>query len=144
MKFCLVSQLSTLVSPIQSSLKSSLHCSLVAKKAYIRAKIILNSFLSRNSINYIRAFKCYVCPVLEYACIVWNPNLLQDINLIENVQRLFTRNVCNLCNIPILSYDECLALFGLERLDLRRLKFDLTELFKIVNGFITCRIYDCL
>ena len=88
---------------IQSSLKSSLHCSLVAKKANIRAKLIFKSFLSRNSINYIRAFKCYVRPVLEYACIVWNSNLLQDNNLIENVQRRFTRNVYILCNIPILS-----------------------------------------
>ena len=46
--------------------------------------------------------------------------------------------------MPILSYDERLALFGLERLELRRLKFDLTELFKNFNGFTTCRIYDCL
>ena len=86
----------------------------------------------------------YVRPILKYACMVWNPNLLQDINLIENVQRRFTRNVCILCNLPILSYDERLYLFGLERLELRRLKFDLTELFKIFNGFTTCRIYDCL
>ena len=83
-------------------------------------------------------------PVLEYACVVWNRNLLQDINLIENAQKCFTRNVCNLCNIPILSNDERLALFGLERLELRRLKFDQTELFEIANGFTTCRIYDCL
>ena len=129
---------------IHSSLKSSLHCSLVAKKANIRAKLILKSFLSRNSINYIRAFKWYIRPVLVYACVIWNPNLLQDINLLENVQIHFTRNVCNLNNIPILSCDERLALFGLERLELRRLKFDLTELFKIANGFTTCRRYDCL
>ena len=55
---------------IQSSLKSSLYCSLVAKKAYIRAKLILKSFLSRNYIYYIRTFKCYVHRVLEYACVV--------------------------------------------------------------------------
>ena len=36
---------------IQSSFKSSLHCSLVANKANIHAKLILKSFLSRNSIN---------------------------------------------------------------------------------------------
>ena len=81
---------------IQSSLKSFLHCSLVAKKAYIRAKLILQSFLSCDSIKYIRAFKCYVHPVLEYANVVWNSNLLTGSNLIENVKRRFTRNVCNL------------------------------------------------
>jgi hypothetical protein len=82
--------------------------------------------------------------VLEYACVVWNPCLMQDINLIENVQRRFTRNVCILCNIPVLSYDERLTLFGLERLELRRLKIDLIEMFKIVNGYTDCSIYDIL
>ena len=129
---------------IQSSLNSSLHYPLDAKKANIRAKLILKSFLSRNFINYKCAFKCYVCLVLEYGCVVWNPNLLQDINLIENAQRRFTRNVCIFCNIPTLSYDECLSLFGHKRSKPRCLKFDLTELFKIVNGFTTCRIDDCL
>ena len=81
---------------------------------------------------------------MEYTCVVWNPNLLQDINLLENVQRRFTRNVCILCNIPILSYDERLSLLGLEKLELRRLKFDLTELFKFVNDFNMRRKYDCL
>ena len=74
---------------IQSSLKSSLHCFLVAKTANICAKLILKSFLSRNSINYIRTFICYVYPVLQYACVVWNLNLLRDVNLIENVQKRF-------------------------------------------------------
>ena len=55
---------------IQSSLKSSLHCSLAAKKANIRVILILKSFLSRNSIKYIHAFKCYARHDLEYACVV--------------------------------------------------------------------------
>ena len=46
-----------------------------------------------------------------------------------------------LCNITVLLYDERLSLLGLERLELRRLKFYQTELFKIVNGFTTSRIY---
>ena len=37
-----------------------------------------------------------------------------------------------------------LSLFGHKRSEPRCLKFDLTELFKIVNGFTTCRIDDCL
>ena len=65
---------------------------------------------------------------MEYAHIVWNPNLLQEMNLIENVQGRFTRNVCILCNISMLSYDEHVSLFGLERSELRRLKFDLSYL----------------
>ena len=54
---------------IQPSFKSSFCCSLVANKATIRAKLIAKPFLSRNSVKCICAFKCYFCPVLEYACI---------------------------------------------------------------------------
>ena len=129
---------------MHTSLKPSLHCSIIAKKANNRAKLILKCFLSKNSSNFIRAFKCYVRPLLEYASIVWNPFLLQDINLIENVQRSFTRKVCILCNITVLSYNERLALFDLDRLELRRLHFDLLHMFKIVHGFTVCGFFSDL
>jgi hypothetical protein len=48
----------------------------------------------------------YVRPLLEYANVVWDLWLLKDINVIENVQRRFTRKVCVSCNLPVLSYDE--------------------------------------
>jgi hypothetical protein len=77
-----------------------------------------------------------------YASVVWNPSLLKDINLIENVQRRFTRKVCVLCNLPVISYDERLSMFNLDRLEVRRLRTDLVELFKIVNGYTSCHIYN--
>ena len=48
-------------------------------------------------------------------------------------------HVCILCNIPILSYDERLSLFGLERLELRRLKFDLSYLKLLM--VLLCVVY---
>jgi hypothetical protein len=42
------------------------------------------------------------------------------------------------------SYDERLVSFGLDRLELRRLRFDLVELFKIVHGFTTCNLLSLL
>jgi len=48
--------------------------------------------------------------------------------------------LCFLCDLPMLSYDERLKVFNLERLELRRLKIDLTEMFKIVNGFSACNV----
>jgi hypothetical protein len=129
---------------IHSSLKPSSHCSLIAKKANSRAKLIIKCFLSRSASNFIRAFMCYVRPLLEYASVVWNPWLLQDINLIENVQRSFTRKVCFLCNLPAVSYDERLVLFNMEKLELRRLKFDLIETFKIIHQFTACNLHNVL
>ena len=129
---------------VDSLLKPSLHITKIVKKANARAKLILKCFLSRSPSNFIRAFKTYVRPLLEYATTIWNPSLLQDINLIERVQRNFTRNVCIICNLPVLSYDNCLEVLGLERLELRRLYFDLIELFKIVNHFTYSCIFNVL
>ena len=60
--------------------------------------------------------KCYVCLVSSMLVLLTNPSILQDIYLIENVRRPFTRKVCILFSIPILSYNECLSLFRLESL----------------------------
>ena len=49
-----------------------------------------------------------------------------------------------MCNLPYVSYEERLLLFGLERLELRRLHYDLIELFKIVYHFTDCSIYNVL
>ena len=73
--------------------------------------------------------------MLEYTSAVWNLWLLQDITMLENVHRSFTSKVSAVCNLPALTYEKCLSLFGLEKLELRRLKVDLVEMFKIINNF---------
>ena len=74
---------------------------------------------------------------LPSICLPW---LLQDINLIESVQRSFTRCVCLICHLPLVSYEERLSMFKLVRLELRHLHIDLTNLFKIVQHFSACNI----
>ena len=118
-----------------SSLKSLLYCAQIASKANNRARLILKCFVTHTPANYIRAFKSYLQPLLEYASPVWNPLLVKDINIIENVEHTFTRNVCALCNLPAMSYDERLSLFGLERLELRHLYCNLLEMFKTVKCY---------
>ena len=97
---------------VHCSLKPSLHCSAIVNKANIRAKLILKCFLFLNSSNFIQAFLCYLRPLLEYASVVWNPWFVQDITMLENVQRSFTNKVCAACNLPALSYEKRLSLFG--------------------------------
>ena len=52
------------------------------------------------------------------------------IDLMENVQRAFTKHVKA---ISKLSYIERLGIFNLEPLELRRLRYDLVQYYKILN-----------
>ena len=79
----------------------------------------------------LKAFKVYVRPILEYCSSVWSPHFIKDIELIEAVQRRFTKRLRGLWKVP---YNERLKTVKLDRLDVRRLRLDLIMTFKIMFG----------
>ena len=93
-----------------------------------------------HTINYksktimIPLFKSLVRPIIEYGNAVWCPHLRKHINLIEGVQRLFTKCVIGTKD---LSYEERLKFLGLPSLEFRRFRGDLIETYKICKG-----VYD--
>ena len=78
----------------------------------------------------MRAFLIYVRPVLEYATVVWNPNLKKDIFAVESVQKRFTKRI--LAN-KSLSYNQRLEHFSIPSLEQRRIVFDLSMTFDILK-----------
>jgi hypothetical protein len=78
-----------------------------------------------------KAFITYIRPILEYNSIVWNPTYIHLIDLVENVQRNFTKRIPSLSSLP---YSERLALLDLDLLELRRLRFDLIYYFKVLHN----------
>jgi ribonuclease P/MRP protein subunit RPP40 len=125
---------------VESNLKPSAHCSYIVLKANARAKLILKAFLSRDYKSLTRAFAVYVRPLLEYCSPAWSPHNKGDIDLIENVQRAFTRKVYYMCNMQYVSYNERLLFLGLERLELRRLHADVVFMYKLVKGLVSCNL----
>ena len=91
-------------------------------KAKQRAEIILKCFKSRNLALLVKAFITYVRPILEYACNVWSPFKLIDIDKLEYVERYCTKRLKGIYNF---SYGERLLYLGLESLEVRRLHSDL-------------------
>ena len=107
-------------------------------RARPRSSLIYRCFLSRNSANLIRAFKIYVRPIVEYISPVWSPSQVYLINLIESVQRSFTKR---LPGFKDLTYFRTLSKLNLKSLEHRRLISDLITCFKIVRGFSSINLH---
>ena len=60
-------------------------------------------------------------PLLEYACEVWDPFLVRQVKLLENVQRRAVRFIAGLKGRESIS--EAREILGLEVLELRRKNF---------------------
>ena len=88
---------------------------------------------------FIRAFKTYVRPLVEYAPQIWSPHLTFLIDLIEGVQRAFTKRLPGFANK---TYSERLQLLQIQSLEHRRLLYDLTLCFNIVHGFTALSFED--
>lgn len=114
-------------------LKPSLHCSKISTQAFQRLAVVNRCFTSGNSDTKTWAFRVFVRPLLEYATPVWSPYNVGDIDLIESVQRRFTKTLPGLRNV---GYRDRLTRTGLEPLELRRLRFDLVLTYKILHGLI--------
>jgi len=85
--------------------------------------------VSGNVTLLVRAFVVYVRPILEYNSVTWSPYLKQEIMMIEQVQRTFTKKLRGYKN---LTYMDRLTKLGLPSLELRRLHLDLICCYKIV------------
>ena len=118
---------------VDGALKFTSHIANIARKASTRCFLISKCFLSKDSASLVRAFKTFVRPLLEYNSPVWSPYLQKDINLIERVQRRFTKR---LAGMEGYSYDERLQALKLERLEARRMRTDIITAYKIIFGFI--------
>ena len=110
--------------------KFSFHIKNVVKNAYFKLSLIFKVFQSRKVDLLKKAYVSYVRRSLEYCSIIWSPYYLQDINLIEKVQKYFTRKLLGKKH----SYVERLSLLNLESLEERRVKIDLIETYKFFSS----------
>ena len=73
-----------------------------------------------------------VCSHLEFADSVWNPYKINQIKSLEKVQKRATKLVKS---CKKLSYKEWLVHLKLPTLKFRRLRDDMIEAFKMLNGY---------
>ena len=121
---------------ITNDLKWETQINKIYSKAIVLVYTILRSFRTANANTYVKLFKTYIRPLMEYNHIIWNPNLKRDIQIIESVQRKFTRLLCQKLNIKYNDYKHRLQILNIESLEGRRIRSDLVTTYKLLNNLI--------
>ena len=101
------------------------------KKANQMLGMIRRYFHYKDRKTMLLLYKSVVRPHLEYAVQVWCPNKISDIKLLEGDQRRFTKCIPELNTLP---YEMRLKNLNLATLETRRIRGDLTEVYRIMNG----------
>ncbi len=118
---------------IDSNLNFKTHVNSIVQRASLLSTSLFRSFHVKNHAFLTKLFNVFVRPLLEYASTVWSPQSVEGINLVEGVQRRFTKNLSNLREA---SYSDRLAVLNITSLQSRRVINDLVILYKIVHGLI--------
>lgn len=109
------------------------HVSHTVRAAKARSNMLLRAFRSTKPSLLSKLYTIYVRPIVEYATQVWSPHQVHQIDLIEDIQRSYTRRVMwRTGDVP--PYEERLQLLQLQPLSQRRVIADLTLLYNIVTG----------
>jgi ribonuclease P/MRP protein subunit RPP40 len=116
---------------ISQDLKVSKQCAIAAKKGYQMLGLIYRTFISKKKAIIIKLYKALVRPHLDYCVQAWRPYLQKDIDVLERVQKRATRMIEE-CKGKV--YEERLKIVELTTLETRRVRADLVEVFKIMNG----------
>jgi len=116
---------------IHNSLKPAKHCKRAANTAMGVLDQLRTSFHFRDRNIFMKLYKQYVRPHLEFATPVWSPWLRSDIDIIETVQK---RAVNMVPGLHVNTYEEKCKKLKIDTLEERRIKQDLTQVFKIMKN----------
>ena len=84
------------------------HISEICSKAYTLSNMIFRYFITNHYSPLVCAHLTYIRPILEYGSSVWNPhsNYIGYNDLLEKVQRNFTKKLFYRCNLSYLNYSD--------------------------------------
>ena len=119
---------------ISSDMTWDCHISQLCKTANRISAWILNIFHTRDKLTMITLFNSLVRSRLEYCCQIWDPSKIKLIDLIEQVQRNFTRKIVDMDKND--DYWIRLKKLGIDSLQRRREKLIIILLWKIKNSLV--------
>jgi len=117
---------------VTSDLKPGAQCAKAAKTASMVLNQIVRAFHYRDRNIFVKLYRQYVMPHLEFAGPAWAPWTRADIEVLEKVQR---KAVGMVSGLNARSYEERLKELGMCTLEERRHQQDMIQTFKIIRGF---------
>ncbi|XP_071152112.1 uncharacterized protein [Mytilus edulis] len=116
---------------IDAELNFEKHISEKVNKANSMFALLRRTFQYLDTDTFVPLYKTLVRTHLEFASSVWHPYKIKYVDMIENVQRRATKQLPGLKN---LTYSERLQKLKLPSLNFRRVRGDMIELYKTLNG----------
>ena len=116
---------------VQRNLRPSLHCAKAAKKANSVLAQISRAVSYRDKDTFLRLFRTYARPHLDYCAPAWSPWTVGDKEVLEKVQR---RAIGMVTNFKGKTYEEKLAEAGMITLEERRKRGDLIQAYRVLRG----------
>lgn len=126
---------------MKHNLKWDNHIINITRKANSMIYLVRKAFHHISPELFIKIYKSFIRPILEFGFQIWSPYFQKDIDLLEKTQRRATKILPHrFYNIP---YEERLRKLKLPTLLQRRIRGDLIEAYKILNNIYSCpRIND--
>ena len=115
---------------VSDTLKPAAQCVKAANKANSILGQMARSFQYRDRYTWIRLYKTYVRPHLEFAVQAWSPWYAKDIDLLEKVQMRAVNMVVGLVST---SYEGKLRELNLTSLRERRVRGDMIQVWKYLH-----------
>eukprot|EP00116_Pleurobrachia_bachei_P001956 sb/3462218/ len=119
---------------VQADLDWEGHIRTIAENGRRKASWVLSVFKTRDRETMITLYKSMVRSLLEYCCPLWSPTKIRDIELLEGVQRSFTRRIAECKGMTYWQRLQYLRISSLQR---RRERYIILHMWKMLHGHIS-------
>ena len=109
------------------------HIAEVVRKAKVMAGWVLRTFATREPQVMLTLWRSMVQPILDYCSQLWSPHKKGDIQMLEAVQRTFTRQIGGMRD---LSYWDRLKVLGLYSQQRRRERYRAIYMWKVLENLV--------
>ena len=117
---------------VHRSLRPSTQCAEASRRANVVLGQISRAFHFRDKSTFVKLYKQYVRPHLEFSVPAWSPWTQGDKETLEKIQRRAVKMVSGLRGR---TYEDRLKELDMLSLEDRRLMYDIVQTFKIIRGF---------